>query len=303
MPRPDGRIDSGEPLYGAITARAWNRMMDSADVVLGKEDSESVTMRSQSVGYTRMLGQNTTGGVIPQWGAGRITGIAIQAGAGANVAQNAQFAKSPVATIGTPTGQPDDRIAIAIEPIRPGTVGWFAVSGIIQARIEVVSASDGYAAGKASTAELKSGSTGPLEILWKEGVGGGKLALMRFAAASSPASLKLCRTSAQWPKGTTASLAVFRSDGGATGETIAVLNLFGDIASGKWVWAAQADDGVYVYVNSEMDPVNIIWKITEGPDKLLFKRKEIWVHTPKDIEDDFIATTDCVEPYTPKAGE
>ena len=35
MPRPDGRIEPGQPLRGAISARAWNRAQDAADVVLG----------------------------------------------------------------------------------------------------------------------------------------------------------------------------------------------------------------------------------------------------------------------------
>lgn len=35
MPRPDGRIEPGQPLRGAISARAWNRAQDAADLVLG----------------------------------------------------------------------------------------------------------------------------------------------------------------------------------------------------------------------------------------------------------------------------
>ena len=35
MPRPDGRLEPGQPLRGAISARAWNRAQDAADLVLG----------------------------------------------------------------------------------------------------------------------------------------------------------------------------------------------------------------------------------------------------------------------------
>ena len=35
MSRPDGRIEPGQPLRGAISARAWNRAQDAADLVLG----------------------------------------------------------------------------------------------------------------------------------------------------------------------------------------------------------------------------------------------------------------------------
>jgi hypothetical protein len=35
MARPDGRLEQGQPLRGAISARAWNRAQDAADLVLG----------------------------------------------------------------------------------------------------------------------------------------------------------------------------------------------------------------------------------------------------------------------------
>lgn len=35
MGRTDGRIEPGQPLAGAISARAWNRAQDAADIVLG----------------------------------------------------------------------------------------------------------------------------------------------------------------------------------------------------------------------------------------------------------------------------
>jgi hypothetical protein len=35
MARPDGRIEPGQPLRGAISAKAWNRAQDAADLVLG----------------------------------------------------------------------------------------------------------------------------------------------------------------------------------------------------------------------------------------------------------------------------
>ena len=35
MARNDGRIEAGQKLAGAISARAWNRAQDAADRVLG----------------------------------------------------------------------------------------------------------------------------------------------------------------------------------------------------------------------------------------------------------------------------
>lgn len=36
MPRQDGRIEQGQSLKSAISARAWNRAQDAADIVLGQ---------------------------------------------------------------------------------------------------------------------------------------------------------------------------------------------------------------------------------------------------------------------------
>jgi len=37
MTRPDGRLEPGQPVRGAISARAWNRAQDAADIVLGAQ--------------------------------------------------------------------------------------------------------------------------------------------------------------------------------------------------------------------------------------------------------------------------
>lgn len=43
MARPDGRIEKGQRLGSAISARAWNRAQDAADVVLGVTPGFEVT--------------------------------------------------------------------------------------------------------------------------------------------------------------------------------------------------------------------------------------------------------------------
>jgi hypothetical protein len=44
MPRrPDGRIEPGQKLARAISARAWNRAQDAADIVLGERTGAVVT--------------------------------------------------------------------------------------------------------------------------------------------------------------------------------------------------------------------------------------------------------------------
>jgi hypothetical protein len=61
MPRTDGRIEKGQSLKTAISARAWNRAQDAADIVLGVSQSITVDglqlpMIPQVVVYARMDG-------------------------------------------------------------------------------------------------------------------------------------------------------------------------------------------------------------------------------------------------------
>lgn len=51
MPRNDGRLEPGQRLNGAISARAWNRMLDAADVVLGDRYGQTADGPGGSVHY------------------------------------------------------------------------------------------------------------------------------------------------------------------------------------------------------------------------------------------------------------
>ena len=52
MSRPDGRIEPGQPLRSAISARAWNRAQDAADLVLGQQGGITANTASP---YARTL--------------------------------------------------------------------------------------------------------------------------------------------------------------------------------------------------------------------------------------------------------
>ena len=95
MSRPDGRIEPGQPLRGAISARAWNRAQDAADLVLGANTGVTATNgqydSSRLVASVRVYGacvpgtpvkltgsapakrlgtQNATGSLAPPYGGG-----------------------------------------------------------------------------------------------------------------------------------------------------------------------------------------------------------------------------------------
>ncbi|NBW11332.1 MAG: hypothetical protein EBR82_25200 [Caulobacteraceae bacterium] len=68
MPRPDGRLEPGQPLRGAISARAWNRAQDAADLVLGANTGiaagEGVRDFSRLVAPVRVYGACAPGTAV-----------------------------------------------------------------------------------------------------------------------------------------------------------------------------------------------------------------------------------------------
>jgi hypothetical protein len=189
MARPDGRIEKGQRLGAAISARAWNRAQDAADIVLGNRPSINADQ-----GIPAMLVKNTvlvrndSGEAIPLHGVIGLSGVVNDPSGGTLTGTNdassraRDFLVGPVmagvhpsasATIG-------DRIGIALEPIAAGAVGRAAVSGCLAVKVYINNSSHGYA-GPLRTAqpnsvtspgggrwELYSGECGPVKLLWKE---------------------------------------------------------------------------------------------------------------------------------------
>jgi transcription elongation factor len=56
MAKPDGRIEKGQRISSAISARAWNRAQDAADIVLGVTPGIAAGDARQSAHY---LGKTT----------------------------------------------------------------------------------------------------------------------------------------------------------------------------------------------------------------------------------------------------
>jgi hypothetical protein len=73
MSRPDGRLEPGQPLRGAISARAWNRAQDAADIVLGANTGvtagEGVRDLSRLVAPVRVYGACVPGTAVHLTGA------------------------------------------------------------------------------------------------------------------------------------------------------------------------------------------------------------------------------------------
>ena len=186
MARPDGRVEAGQKIASAFSAKAWNRAQDAADIVLGvRPGFEADGIRGPASPYTAVPCKNVTPNTIPRWGVVAITGLEVTP-TGVAGAATKQFESMPVIRGGTPvTGT--TAWGVAVEPIPSNKIGSVAVAGVVQAKLDIKASGDTFAKAKSgSTAELETGTSGEALVLWKEsGTGVGKWGLVRIAGGAS----------------------------------------------------------------------------------------------------------------------
>jgi hypothetical protein len=245
MARPDGRVERGQKINKAFSAKAWNRAQAAADLVLdGRNGGSADETLYGSSPYTAVVALNNTGADVARWGIMEITGVQITPTSTAGGA-TAEFERMPVLTGGTPSAT-TTAWCVAVEPIKSGRIGRVAVAGVVQVKLEVIAAGDKTAFCKASTQELKTGADGTATILWKDsGTGSGKWALVRFGTATS--GVRLGHVSATWSKGSTATVTHENGDGSNKSPTVTftATNYFATVtvtAGTKRVACAKVDD-------------------------------------------------------------
>jgi len=240
MARNDGRIEAGQKLAGAISARAWNRAQDAADRVLGAGTGvEAGPLTFTSAPYQWVYAKNGTASTVNRWGIMSITGVEVTPTSDATAAATVQFQSMPVITGGTPAAT-TTAWCVAIEPIAADKIGRVALAGVVQCKLDVTSESDKFAACKESAAELKTGAAGEGLILWKEsGTGTGKWALVRLAGAQG---IKRGRFSGTWTKGSTTTV----TDAVVSGATYTAKNYIATLSSSDCLIAYVADEWVLV---------------------------------------------------------
>ena len=304
----DGRVTPG-PIKGQLSARALNRAQEAADIVLGQRDNgPAVGPSAGPSAYTHILAKNATTGSVRRWGVLSVAGVVFMpSGATGNATQ--QFQDQPVLRGGLPTG--GSAFVVAVEPIAAGKIGRVAVAGVVQAKINITDAGHGFATAKdGDLTQLSSAASGEVQILWKEGsTGPAKWAIVRFGGAGG-GSIRLAKTSSEWAKGSSMSLAVYGGTPGsetATGETVTAYNNFGKVLSGKWVIIGEDPDGNNYLIAPESDQVEVVYTAeivsttTSGvtTSKLVFRRKKVWVHSIEEGTPVEIGMTECVTPYGP----
>lgn len=255
----NGRVEPGQPIAQAFSARAWNRAQDAADIVLSQGSVFAAQSQPQSgAPYTFVYMRNTADRPVERWQAIAIDGLegAPLEGSAAASARS-QFGSMPVLR-GVKPAQ-NKRHAIAIEPIAPNAIGRVAVAGVVQARITATNESSQYFRAKVNPGDfgaLDASETGEFAIVWRDEGEGFRWGLVRFDADTAGSS-RLCKTTAAWEKGTLADLPVWES-GNIISETetegvqiINAANKFANIGADKFVMLSRAGNGYWYVVAAE----------------------------------------------------
>lgn len=168
MAQGNGRVSSGQRLNKAISARAWNRAQDAADIVLSRRlgmDGESsfTTARAVNLVYVK----NTSDTAVPRFGVlgiGTSEGMALSPNSG-------DYGDFLVFNGATPDeGHRElSRFVVAMEPIPVNGIGRAAVSGCFECRVDILDPAHHYAtAVVGNVTKLESTDCGALQILVQE---------------------------------------------------------------------------------------------------------------------------------------
>jgi len=214
--RRDGRIDPGQKLGKAISARAWNRAQDAADIVLGQAPGVTADANTPyGPPFNYVYCRNNTSQTVPRFGVMRIGGVEVQPG-GPTAPGTAQFVQMPIVSGQLPTESALERWGVAIEPIPVGQTGRLAVAGVVQCKVRVRNTLDRFVRPLAGTVnQLVTAGYGEGLILWSEGtVGEERWALVRIG---SPAGVSIVQFDGAWPINTSKTITFLGGSDTATG--------------------------------------------------------------------------------------
>ena len=179
--RPDGRVEPGQRISSAFSARAWNRAQDAADVVLGaRTGMQAGEPQGADRAANIALVRNSSGVPVPVGGVLALFGsIAINpsggtlGGTAAADSRAREFLQRPV-LVGTKcTATNVVQVAIALEPVADGAIGRFAVGGMFPCKVKRISSSHRYARGRVDdVTQLITTGCGPVKLLWVENTNG-----------------------------------------------------------------------------------------------------------------------------------
>lgn len=170
-----GRIKRGQRLDSAISARAWNRAQDAADLILSERDLVAATAGSTERAANVMLVRNATDRTVPRLGVLGIGGVVVSPGSGTLEGTDAasqlarEFARQPVLSGVVPDFEHVDRFVVLMEPAGPNDVVRAAVSGAFPCLVQLLDPSHYFATVKVGdVTQLQSSECGVLQLLWRQ---------------------------------------------------------------------------------------------------------------------------------------
>jgi hypothetical protein len=212
----------GEPIKG-LSSRAWNRMLDTVNPGASINNPEAFEPRPINfsiIGFNPATG-TAPGTAVPQWGCVCITGVRPAPSGTATGTALQQFERQPAIVVGQPTAETGGRFAVALEPVGGGRSGLFAIDGVVQVKLDVLSTTHKFATPKVGTAyRMESADAGEATILWADNAttGNDRWALVRIGSAAGGSQVILGKITGTWTKGTTATVYKYSGDT-ATGIT------------------------------------------------------------------------------------
>jgi hypothetical protein len=172
MARNDGRIEAGQRLAGAISAKAWNRAQDAADRVLGAGTGFAAGgATGADPAPNVVLIKNASGQDVPWLGVLGISGTVSSPHTGQQGQVNETlvpgFISSPVLTGVVPaSGTHDDAFVIALEPIARDKIGRAACGGVFAVIVNILNANHKFATVKnGDVTQLQSAGCGSVQLL------------------------------------------------------------------------------------------------------------------------------------------
>lgn len=176
--RRDGRVEPGQKIASAFSARAWNRAQDAADLVLDERGRFGAGPQAgRELAPNVVLIRNGTNLDVPLLGVLGISDVAI------TPSQDSQFAWKQLLIGAVPVlATHRDRFVIALEPIAAGTIGRAAIGGMFACKVHVTSTLHRFATVKdGDRTQLQSASCGPMQLVWTDPSESGVIGLNKWA--------------------------------------------------------------------------------------------------------------------------
>jgi hypothetical protein len=163
-----GRVNPGQKLTTAFSARAWNRAQDAADIVLGDRGG----LAQGGLSYERQIHtvtvRNNSSQLVPRFGVLSITGVEVNPAT--SEAKAAAFADRPVLVGVAPTF--GDKFVVCLEPIANNAFGRAIIGGVFACKVRVNDTAHNYAIPKFNdVTQLQSSACGPVMLIWKDTTG------------------------------------------------------------------------------------------------------------------------------------